>query len=214
MLRQLQSAWQRLQQRQIFPAVGWFKSLEITRPRHCYYKNDFIGTFGSRQIKSMINSGEFDTNYWREEISEECHPHYHVLLFVNDEYFLPSNYLSQSEWISQWKSALRIDYEPVVDIRRIYPDNGSLEKAILETTKYCLKPNDMIDSLAPYIFQQLHGLRLNSVGGELRRYLNEGDLSRIDKSGVSGNEFHQDGVLLAYEWDINDETYKIVKLEV
>lgn len=212
-LRQMQPGWQRLQQRQIFPAFGWLKSLEVTRPKHCYCQGKLIGTFGSRQIKNMINSGEFDVDHWREEFSEECHPHYHVLIFVDDDYFLPGNYLPQLEWVSQWKSALRVEYNPVVDIRKIYPDNGSLDKAILETTKYCLKPNDMVDSMAPYIFRQLHGLRLNSVGGELRRYINEGDLSRIDKSGVAGNEFHQDGVLLKYEWDAEREGYFISELK-
>lgn len=213
-LHQMQPAWERFRHRRVFLGFAWFKSLEVTRPRHCYYKDEFIGTFGIRQIKIMINSGEFDINYWHEEFSEECHPHYHVLLFVGNEYFLSGNYLPQSEWVAQWKSALRVTYDPVVDIRRIYSDNKSLDKAILETTKYCLKPTDMTDSLAPYIFRQLHGLRLNSVGGELRRYINEGDLLRIDKSGIAGNEFYQYGISLTYEWDIDDEFYKIIKFEV
>lgn len=68
--------------------------------------------------------------------------------------------------------------------------------------------------MVSYIFRQLHGLRLNSVGGELRRYVNKGDLSRIDKSGKAGNEFRQDGVLLKYECNSEKEGYFITKLEV
>jgi len=49
----------------------------------------------------------------------EVHPHFHIILIVSSSYFNGSYYLSQAKWINMWQKALRVDYPPIVDVRRI-----------------------------------------------------------------------------------------------
>lgn len=81
----------------------------------------------------------------RNHDTEEYHPHFHVLLMVKPTYFKNSeNYIPQDEWVELWKKAMKLDYDPVVNIKSV-KDTGDkgIEKAIKETAKYPLKPFDV-----------------------------------------------------------------------
>ncbi len=80
------------------------------------------------------------------------HPHFHVLLPVK------KNYIKQADWTSLWKKALKLDYTPIVDIRRVKSkakiDAEQIEsdvreammeqKAVLEISKYPVKDTDVV----------------------------------------------------------------------
>ena len=92
-LGELSAGWQRfLDQRQIKRSVkGWFRAIEITR--------------GDGITKA-------DKGY---------HPHIHAILAVDQDYFSKASrkagkYLNQDELIQRWKKALRVDYDPSVQI--------------------------------------------------------------------------------------------------
>lgn len=69
------------------------------------------------------------------------HPHIHAILCVRPSYFKSRDYISQAAWAACWKDAARLDYTPVVDIRKCY---GSTDKAVAEVAKYAAKPGDYI----------------------------------------------------------------------
>lgn len=81
------------------------------------------------------------------------HPHLHVLLMVPGNYFSkkgPDIYLETEEIVALWKKALRVDYTPVCDVRRVGKGMGgdfwsAMKKGLLEVTKYCTKPDSWID---------------------------------------------------------------------
>ena len=85
---------------------------------------------------------------------DDYHPHLHVLLFVKSSYFVGNdkNYIKQSDWVGLWQKAMKLDYEPRVDIRTVklkvehaesLQEKDGLKKAILETAKYPVKPFDI-----------------------------------------------------------------------
>lgn len=84
---------------------------------------------------------------------DDYHPHLHVLLMVRPAYFQSKNdYIRQSDWVALWQKAMKLDYEPGVDIRTVKPkaehaenlqEKDGLKKAILETAKYPVKPFDI-----------------------------------------------------------------------
>lgn len=84
---------------------------------------------------------------------DDYHPHLHVLLMVRPAYFQSkSDYIKQTDWIEFWQKAMKLDYEPGVDIRTVKPkaenveslqEKDGLKKAILETAKYPVKPFDI-----------------------------------------------------------------------
>jgi plasmid rolling circle replication initiator protein Rep len=105
-----------------------------------------------------------------------AHPHYHCLLMVPKAYFFEGSYLSQAAWTDKWRSALRIDYTPVVNIKAVKPnseDRGGLPGAVCETLKYSVKPADLVadrDWLLG-ITQQMHNVRSFATGGIIKTYL-------------------------------------------
>lgn len=82
------------------------------------------------------------------------HPHIHVLLMVKSTYFKnDDNYISQDEWTKLWKKALKINYDPIVDIRAVKGktgDKSDTRKAVLETSKYPVKDSDYITGEVAY----------------------------------------------------------------
>ncbi len=111
---QMMAAWQRLTQRKAFKTAvkGWYRGLEVT------HNVDLL-------------SPSCDT----------FHPHFHCLLAVNKGYFKKAGYLSQAEWVELWQKALKVDYLPVLDVRRV---KGSTSKAVAEAAKYTVKDVDYI----------------------------------------------------------------------
>lgn len=53
----------------------------------------------------------------RNAVDGSYHPHFHVLLAVPPGYFKGKGYLKHAEWVELWRSSLRVDYVPVVDVR-------------------------------------------------------------------------------------------------
>jgi len=107
--------------------------------------------FARRGLKDYIRTVEVTYNYK----TQTWHPHIHGLFFVPKEYFSKENknYISQAQLAEYWQKVCKLDYKPVVDIRRVYDKDKpkerinfdtdkeiSLSGAIFETAKYCVKP--------------------------------------------------------------------------
>lgn len=90
-----------------------------------------------------IKSKDYDT----------FHPHFHMIVAVRPSYFTSRDYISQKRLQSLWKECLRVDYEPVVDVRRVKgkssPEGetaGGFDAAgaVAECSKYAAKAADYI----------------------------------------------------------------------
>lgn len=109
------------------------------------------------------------------------HPHFHVILCTNSAYW-GRNYIKQARWKELWARSMRIDYVPVVDVRRI---KGDTARAVAEAAKYTVKPAELLDipgdSLEEVLRQldeAIAGRRLVAYGGvmrELHKQLNLDD---------------------------------------
>jgi plasmid rolling circle replication initiator protein Rep len=114
---------------------------------------------GRRGIKDYNRTVEVTFNYK----TKTWHPHLHILAFVPKEYFAKDNknYISHSVLAEEWKRLCKLDYTPVVDIRRCYDkksgDNEridfdsdiktvSFSAAIKEVCKYCVKPLEIFSN--------------------------------------------------------------------
>lgn len=202
----MQKGWTRFYKRNSTPFLGFLKTLEVTRPKECFYAGEYIARLGRKQIRRLFeaipSSSGFDPRLWEEYPSEEVHPHYHVLALVDQSYFNEENYINHPGWVARWKLAMRLDYMPIVNIRRVYSyGEDEIVNAGLEATKYVLSPKDMLDPLAPFIFQQLRGKRLLDVGGIMRNYIQQGVIDSVQESMRTGEENYQGGVPYQYDWD-------------
>ncbi len=200
-VRSMEDGWRRLTHLRRFPGIGYLKSLEVTRPRDCFYAGQFVGRMGSKLAKKWLAHLRTQSGYrsglWREFPCEEVHPHLHIFLMVDAGYFQPENYLDNFAWRSLWKKAARLDYDPVIDIRKIHDVAGG----IFEASKYCVKSQDMVDIIGCLTIRQLHGLRLLSIGGAFNDHFSQSAMDAIAESGDMGDEEKQLGVPCHYEWD-------------
>jgi plasmid rolling circle replication initiator protein Rep len=124
------------------------------------------------------------TEITRSDRYRSAHPHFHALLMVPPSYF-KAGYIRQSQWAALWQQCLRLDYQPVVDVRVIRQNakrssisvnrvNISQMWAIVcEILKYSVKPSDMIRDPQWFLtlVDEVHKMRSVAVGGVLKSYL-------------------------------------------
>jgi plasmid rolling circle replication initiator protein Rep len=141
-----------------------------------------------------------------------AHPHFHCLLMVSPTYFTGKGYIKQIEWTDTWKECLRVDYQPVVDVRSVKekakPDKSHVETlsagisdAITETLKYSVKPSDMTsdDEWFIELTKQTHKMRFIASGGALKDILKEADESDEGMLGTEGEGEKSDPELF-FDW--------------
>jgi plasmid rolling circle replication initiator protein Rep len=165
-IRDMNKAWQRLIKRQEFGAVqGWVRTTEVTKGK---------------------------------DRDDSAHPHFHCLLMVRPSYFT-HGYVTQSRWTELWQECARLDYRPSVDIRTVKARRGAtgespLRRAVYETLKYSVTPDDMMDrDWLLELTRQVFRLRFIASGGVLRDVLREGeesneDLMLADEDGEGGGD--------------------------
>lgn len=184
-IKSMNSGWKRLTELKAFPAIGFFKSLEVTK-------------------------GDND---------DTAHPHFHVLMMVMPKYF-GRNYIKQPEWVQMWKKAMRLDYDPNVDIRSVKSRSESISnisEIISEVAKYSVKEIDLVsdpDWMLEYT-RQIHKMRAVSLGGVLKKYLTEEDATNEELIlGDSVNEL-KELVTPFYvaNWDKPESRYGLEKLD-
>lgn len=161
-LTHLHASYNRLSKLKRFPMDGYAKSLEVTRVWDCYHEGEFIGRHGTKWIVRWEYQNKKTLHL---EPTTEVHPHLHVCGLVPASYF-STNYIKHEEWQALWKQCLRVDYEPIVNIKAVKPknkansvlpepeqfnDNPNLDEsgmiqAICETLKYTVKEQDLIGS--------------------------------------------------------------------
>lgn len=107
---------------------SWHRLLKLDA-----WKKAVLGTMRSLEVTHNTDpaSASYDT----------YHPHYHVLLCVDQKYFKSRHYLSRDAWAALWQRALRVDYKPQVWVSRVKGDTAA---AIAEVAKYASKPGDYI----------------------------------------------------------------------
>jgi hypothetical protein len=115
-----------------------------------------------------------------------CHPHFHVLLMVTSRYFKSDAYVTQPEWVKLWRDCAGLDYDPVVDVRKVgrreEPSGRGRPRvdyspeavwgAVVEAVKYGVKPSDLVTDREwiQEVDSQARKLRMFAVGGVLREY--------------------------------------------
>lgn len=157
-------------------------------------------------------------------IDNSYNQHMHVLLCVESTYFKNTeNYVDQKQWTAFWKRAMKLDYDPVVDIRAIKSknkDKSDIDSAIDETAKYPVKDTDFMTDDEEKNLKRLADLeeglyrkRLISYGGllkEIHKELNlddaeDGDLIHTDDK----EKADEDGFSIVAMWNWERKNYFI-----
>lgn len=174
-----------------------------------------------KHVKGWARSLEITYNYQ----AKTWHPHVHMIILSGVE-----TTITPKEWQTAWKSACRLDYDPIIDARAIY--NRALDiqtvkdgqaydakiKAALETYKYTIKASDVID--APIfalgeLVEALKGRRVVAFGGivkDARSKLGIADEEEDETPVESKCECAVPMVDAVARWSLLGNTYDIVVL--
>ena len=130
-----------------------------------------------RKIRKIVQGWfrALEVTYNKED--DTFHPHIHAIILVDKSYFKKDNkdYMQTTDWVQLWRTALKLDYDPVCDIRKFKGGKGKY-KAVAEVAKYTLKDSDFIfdnseltDKLVEVLNTSLRGRRLFAFGGVLKQ---------------------------------------------
>lgn len=152
--------------------------------KHAAFRRYVLGYARSVELTINNDNGTF-------------HPHIHALLIFDATY---KAYIKQTEFAAMWRTAARLDYNPIVDIRYAYSKEANasalpeavassdelpeaaalfdelaaLHDSIVEATKYAIKPSALrallSDEDAASLAQQMAGHRLIAYGGIIKDY--------------------------------------------
>ena len=117
-----------------------------------------------------------------------------------------------------WRKSLRVDYTPVVDVRRIKSKNenfSDIDSAIIETVKYSVKHTELVNRSNDdfyYLYTQTKGMRFISAGGILKEHLN---LIKIDDDLINLKKENEQLWIeicrLIYTWQNGEYCLKEIK---
>lgn len=136
-LDELGDAFKRLTQRRRVKnaTTGWYKAIEIVHDTDEEITWAKYKKAKKYYDKNGLSVGDSNPNY------DMYHPHIHAIFAVPAGYFSGGRYINQAEWTSMWQDALRVDYTPSVDVRKI---KGDTSAAVAEVAKYAIKSDDYI----------------------------------------------------------------------
>jgi len=146
-----------------------------------------------KQVKSQVKGSFRALEVTYNIKSNEWHAHIHAILLFDESYFARRNkkYMTQGNWSELWRRAMKLDYDPIVDVRKINNNKG---KEVAEVAKYTAKSSDYLkkdleltDKLVSMLSRALHGRRLFQFGGVMKKIakeldcsLDDGDLLKVD----------------------------------
>ena len=146
------------------------------------------------------------------------HPHFHVLIVVRKGYFTSKEYLSHEAWRELWAKAMRLDYMPQVNIKKV---KGNTAEAVAEVAKYSTKDSDyvieknidlsmnVVETL-DYALQRRRLVSFSGIMKEWHKKLNlddteDGDLVHIDSE--KDEELENEMILETYAWNVGYMNY-------
>jgi len=148
----------------------------------------------AKNLLGYVRSTEITVNEEGPELT--YHQHMHVLLFVSPTYFKDSpNYVNEVEWRKFWRRAMKLDYDPMVNVKRVRPNVKKGKSALLasadETAKYQVKSTDMLTGhkerdlqVVDDLEQGLAGTRQISYGGLLKTVRKDLQLEDADSGDL------------------------------
>lgn len=166
----MNKAWQRMSQRKSFPALGWVRSLEVTKSKDGSAHPHF-------HCLLMVPSGYFDSSGG----------------YLNQAEW-------SDLWQSALKINYTPIVNVKIVKPKLGVEGDGIAAAVCETLKYSVKPDDLVSDRDWLLglTEQLHKVRAVAVGGVLKQYLADlekepDDLIHVDDDsnpGIELGRFH------------------------
>lgn len=208
-VRHLHDSYKRLTKVSGFPTDAWMRRTEVTVQMH---PTEPFEPSREAQASALPSLGGGRL--------AGLHPHLHCLLLVRPSYW-SRDYKKQLWWQQQWQMAARLDYSPVIDVRRAKAKPGREShgeiapvSAVIEAAKYASKATDLLalGQALPAFHHEMRGLRSYGISKALQRYVKAADPQGDDLLDTSpASEALQQPCLSAIaQWFDEAQEYRFV----
>jgi plasmid rolling circle replication initiator protein Rep len=184
-LKWMNAAWHKLLKRKEFPALGFVKSVEVTRSLdgtahphfHCLMLVP-AGYFG----KSYITQAEW-ANLWQSCLKTDYTP------------------VVDIRAVKPKKTPLNSKPDPL---------NKAMAQAVCETLKYAVKPSDLLadPKWLDELTKQLQKTRAISIGGCLKEFFSEDEPEDLINGDLQEDEKTENNTYLFFNWSTIVSRYK------
>jgi len=139
-----------------------------------------------------------------------AHPHFHCLLMVPPSWFRGQSYVKHARWVELWRDCMRLDVDPVVDVRAIKGDVMGAAAETLKTFGYSVKPEQAVADPDWFLemIRQVHRKRFFAAGGALKEAFKEPETDEEMIQGDRPAEGLDDGSRLAFAWTPTQKCYR------
>jgi hypothetical protein len=189
-----------------------FLTLTVPNCQYSYLRKTISNMNYSFKKMSMLPFFKDSVNAWirTTEVTfntkGEAHPHFHIALSVNENYFKKGNYKKTFEWSQIWAKSYKSDRPLIVDIRKSYKSKKhskrdlDIHSTVKELAKYCIKSTDLQRIKNPdnmeIIFNELKGLRFIATSQNIK-------LSEEQKEKLNPNDWELiESIILKYYPDM------------
>jgi plasmid rolling circle replication initiator protein Rep len=187
-LNWMNAAWHKLIKRKEFPALGFVKSVEVTRG---------VGGTAHPHFHCLmfVPAGYFKRGYishakW-QELWQSC---------------LKTDYAPRLD-VRVVKSKTATSNNPSDS------SNQAMAEAVCETLKYAVKPSDLLadPGWLGELTKQLQKTRAISIGGCLKKFFSEDDPEDLINGEIQEEEKSEDDTFLLFDWSAIVRRYKKAK---
>jgi plasmid rolling circle replication initiator protein Rep len=209
-LKWMNAAWQKMIKRKSFPAVGFIKSVEVTKSAdgmaHPHFHAVLMVESGYFSSYSYLNQTEW-TEMWRSCLKVGYTPIVNVKSIKNT----PRRH-ANTEKLGE------LDLDSSDTSQRILEVSERIARGLIEVCKYSVKPEDIMGTGSQEdrewlvnLTIQLHGTRAISIGGILKNYLSE-----EEPEDLIGNDNLDDDKLsdVMFKWKTFISKYVVLKAGV
>ena len=191
-IHHLHSSFKRLTLIRDFPVEAWFRRTEVT-------------------VSKGVDSGG-------PLFGSSVHPHIHALLLVRPSYW-SRDYWSQLRWQQEWQMAARLDYTPVIDVRKARAKTNKDHEnrdpnlaSILEAAKYSTKATDLLDlgNMLPSFHSEMKHLRLYGVSRGLQKHIKSEDLIAKSLFDEQSSTESAESLMAVAKWFDGIQEYQFV----
>src|SRR4028119_858957 len=181
----MNAAWKKLTERKVFPALGFIKSVEVTRAVNGTAHPHF-------HCLMLVPAGYFKRGYishakW-QELWQSC---------------LKTDYSPRVD--------VRVVKSKTTSSKNgLNASNDVMAEAVCETLKYAVKPSDLLadpDWLGE-LTKQLQKTRAISIGGCLKEFFSEDDPEDLINGEIQEEEKSQNEFFLLFDWSAIVRRYK------
>lgn len=164
-----------------------------------------------KEIKNIMLGSVRNLEITYNSLAKTYHPHMHILIHIAPTYF-GADYIKQDTWSAIWQDCARLDYTPIVDIRRVKPGT---DKTYFEISKYVSKISDLLSLPGSDLYKVVNVLddaltsrRIIGYTGSFRTWRKEHKLKDDIKDAEIISEGSEDWEIFCYEWIYGAAQYK------